>query len=311
MFCSRRLLFAIVMVLVQGRLQCASEPFIFVHVPKTGGQTVASLIDSHFDRKKVFPGYFYFNLDDSKKKNLTNFDLIRGHFFYSQLCHLHGKKITFVREPVKRTISEHRFWSRYNRSPGTNALVRLHYLPPGDPLYMMSNHQCLFLSSYDPRDPTITIEQHLESAIKNLNEEFWFVGITEELDDGVRALFSMMGWKDPGVIPRRNATKPTSETFSDALLEEIRQRNWADTKLYECAKALYTTRFSKFLPPSQKVPKAKKRVQSRPSARKTDDGPHDEVHIHEESWSESAPCIGECLPIEVPDEDKRPDERAR
>ena len=243
---SCRLLFFALMMSLQGRLPCASDPFIFVHVPKTGGQTVAGLIDSHFDRKKVFPGYFYFNLDDKKKKNLADFDLIRGHFFYSQLCSLRGKKVTFVREPVKRTLSEHRFWLRYNRSPGTNALVRLHYLPPGDPLYVMSNHQCLFLSSYDPRDPTITIERHLESALKNLVEDFWFVGITEELDDGVRALFSMMGWKAPGTIPRRNATKPTSETFSDELIEEIRQRNWADIKLYECAKELYRTRFSKF-----------------------------------------------------------------
>ena len=109
----------------------------------------------------------------------------------------------------------------------------------------MSNHQCLFLSSYDPRDPTITIEQHVESAIENLNHAFWFVGITEELDDGIRTLFSMMGWGDPGEIHRRNISPPTSETFSEDLLEDIRQRNWADIRLYKCAKELYKTRFSK------------------------------------------------------------------
>ena len=242
-----RVLFFSLIIFMQWHLQGACEPLIFVHIPKTGGQTVASLIDGRFDRKRIFPGYFYFNLDENKKKNLADYDLIRGHFFYSQICLLRGKKVTFVREPIKRTLSEHRFWLRYDRSPGTNALVRLHYLPVGDPLYVMSNHQCLFLSSYNPKDPTITIEQHLESAIQNLTNDFYFVGITEELDDGVRALFSMMGWKDPGTIPHRNATKPTSETFSEALIEEIRQRNWADIKLYECAKELYRTRFSKKL----------------------------------------------------------------
>ena len=244
-FCPRRLIFSVLTVFLQGRLCYASGPFVFIHIPKTGGQTVVELLDNHFDHRKIFPGYLYRDLDGCRKKTFKNLDLIRGHFFYSQLCHLHGKKITFVREPVERTLSEHRFWLLYEHNTGRDsALVRLHYLPPGDPLYTMSNHQCLFLSSYDPRDPTITIEQHLESAIKNLNEDFWFVGITEKLDDGIRTIFSMMGWCDPGTIPRRNSTKPSSETFSDALLEDIRQRNWADIKLYECAKELYTTRFS-------------------------------------------------------------------
>lgn len=220
-------------------------PLIFVHVPKTGGQTVIALVDHHFNIQDICPAYFYYNMDLQPKENLPYYKLLRGHFFYSQVRHLQGKKITFLREPVKRALSEHRFWFRYNRGPQPNALMRFHFLPEGDPLYVMSNHQCLFLSSFDPRDPTVTIKQHLESAKANLENDFWFVGITEDLDNGMRTLYSMLGWGDPGPIPRKNATKPTNEKFSDELLNGIRQRNWADIELYQFAKQLYTTRFAK------------------------------------------------------------------
>jgi hypothetical protein len=226
-------------------LEVNPEPLIFVHVPKTGGQTVMALVDPHFKIRDICPAYFYYNMDTQPKESLQNYKLLRGHFFYAQVSHVQGKKITFLRDPLKRTLSEHRFWLRYDRGPQPNALIRFHFLPPGDPLYVMSNHQCLFLSSFDPRDPTVTIQQHLESAKANLANDFWFVGITEDLDNGMRTLYSMLGWGMPGPIPRKNATRPTNETFSDELLEEIRQRNWADIELYEFAKQLYTTRFAK------------------------------------------------------------------
>jgi hypothetical protein len=220
------------------------EPLIYVHVPKTGGQSVIALLDPHFQRNEICPAYFYYNMDTQPKDSLTTYKLLRGHFFYAQVRHLRGKKITIIREPVKRTLSEHRFWLRYNRGPLPNALVRLHFLPPGDPLYVMSNHQCLFLSSYDPRDPTITIEQHLKSAKENLANDFWFVGITEDLDNAMRTLHSKLGWAIPSEIPRRNSTRPTGETYTSEFLEEIRTRNWADVELYEFAKELYTTRYA-------------------------------------------------------------------
>ena len=218
------------------------EPLIFVHVPKTGGQSVAALLDPHFARKQILPGYSYSALDKNPIKDPTPYQLVRGHFFYAQLRHLHGKKITFLREPVKRTFSEHRFWCQFKNSPSPNWLSVFHFLPPGDPLYVMSNHQCLFLSSYDPRDPAVTIQQHLDSAMENLANDFWFVGITEDLDNGIRTLFSMLGWAEPLTIPRKNSTKPSSETFPDNIVEQIRQRNWADIQLYEFAKQLYTSR---------------------------------------------------------------------
>ena len=225
--------------------QNKQNPLIFVHVPKTGGQTVIALVDPHFDIHDICPAYFYYSMDSLPKTSLQYYKLLRGHFFYAQVRHVQGKKITILRDPLKRAHSEHRFWLRYNNGPQPNALMRLHFLPEGDPLYVMSNHQCLFLSSFDPRDPTITIQQHLESAKANLANDFWFVGITEDLDNGMRTLYSMLGWGEPGPIPRKNATRPTNETFSDALLDEIRQRNWADIELYEFAKQLYTTRFVK------------------------------------------------------------------
>ena len=49
-----------------------------------------------------------------------------------------------------------------------------------------------------------------------------------------------MGWPEETEIPKLQSTDASSEIYPDNLLEQIRERNWADIELYNYAKDLYS-----------------------------------------------------------------------
>lgn len=221
------------------------DPLVFVHVPKTAGTSFETLLKDRFSPKETCSMLYYYEIGTSKPlKWIFSHKFIWGHFFYSQIKSTPYKKITFVREPIQRVLSEHRYWMKYFVLPkkDLNVCYKGHFLPPGDPLYTMTNHQCLFLSSFDPRDPTISIEQHLRSACSNLEKEFFFVGIADELEASIYSLYALMGWEKPSTIPHMIPTTELIEEYPQELLDTIAKRNWADIQLYEFAKKLFADR---------------------------------------------------------------------
>jgi len=175
-------------------------------------------------------------------KELSQYNLIQGHFLVPRFKDLPGKRITFLRDPVQRVLSAHRYYiQRLNRN---NELMCLQHLcPPGPPLIALKNQQCRFLSTLDINDPTITDRQHLESAKYNLKNNFFFVGITEDLNHALPILATLLGFDPPATVPMMNRTRKTNGQYSATLLEEIRNRNLEDIELYLFAKKLYETKF--------------------------------------------------------------------
>lgn len=235
----------------------SSENLIFHHIPKCGGTTVTSLLETNFAPQDICRLVFYYELDTLSPQERTKYKFFRGHFFYPQLQDLDAKRITFVRDPVERVLSEHRFWIEFYKGREED-LFHEHFLPPGDPLFTMQNHQCLFLSSFDPRDPTISIKQHLKSAKANLKNKFFFVGITEDLERGLKALYILMNWPSLQTVPHLLRTRPTGEVFSKKMLEGIRKRNWADIQLYKYASRIYASKLKKI----NSLPKGKRALGS-------------------------------------------------
>jgi hypothetical protein len=220
-----------------------SDRIINVHVPKTGGISLRAFFTKLFGHDKVSKFLWYYDLEkytpEERTKKLQNYEVLQGHFFFHQLQHLPGKNITFVREPVSRTLSEYRFFKKLFAGKNSDYYYKVHFLPPGNPLYTVQNHQCLFLSSLDPQDRTISISAHLKSAKSNLANRFFFVGLTEDFDHGVRVLSQLMGWPNAETVPELNTTHGVECDVSPELLEDIRKRNWADIELYAYAKQLY------------------------------------------------------------------------
>jgi len=218
-----------------------SERVIFHHIPKTGGTTVNSILNNHFTKEETFPKHFQFRLKKRPLLKPGQYKLISGHFLFSTFKNLPGKRITFLREPVERVLSTQRFYEDFHKkSPLMN---RQHIFPVGDPIKMLRNHQCKYFSSLNTYDPNISDEEHLESAKHNLEHNFFFVGITEDLDRGVPLLCSLLGFTPPNKVPRYNTTQKREDGYPETLINEIRERNWADVELYNFVKKLYEEKY--------------------------------------------------------------------
>ncbi len=220
------------------------EVLIFYHIPKTAGTTINFLLNQQFEKNLICPDNFYYELESRPIDYLRQFKFFRGHFFFNSNLQLleNAKKIVFLRDPIQRVLSEQKFFQIRYGPTKQYRLYREHYLPEGQPIETMSNHQCLFLSSLDRSDPSITAEMHFASAKENLLNEFFFVGITERIEESVGVLYKLMGWQIPDTIPRLMATHWGLDYVNDQILEEIRQRNLLDIQLYELAKDLFNSR---------------------------------------------------------------------
>lgn len=227
------------------------ESLIFYHIPRTGGTTIDFLLKGHFPQEVICPDRYYFQIENRTVEDLKKFQFFSGHFFFnSNLKDLnHVKRIVFLRDPVQRVLSEQRFLNLHEKkSPGEgNFIYKEHFIQQGQPIHEVSNHQCLFLSSYDRNDPTITPQMHLKSAKENLRNHFYFIGITENMKESLKAIYRLFGWKLPRKIPRCNHTDSIELDVDAKLLEEIRLRNLQDIELYEYAKSLYKYKLRKII----------------------------------------------------------------
>jgi hypothetical protein len=203
------------------------DRIITLHIPKTGGMSLHYMLENEYDFSQVNTknGMLYLAqdhwglLDIEQRFNLSHFKLI-----------------TFLRDPVERVLSEHRFILYKCKTKKSRVGHRLPL--KGDPIDTASNVACLMLSGLDEKDPLIPIETHLMHAKKALAEKFYFIGITERMEESIHLLYSRLGWELPEEIPSFNETN-YKEEWSEEILQGIAERNWADIELYEYALHLY------------------------------------------------------------------------
>src|SRR5260370_13102886 len=93
-----------------------SDQVYFLHIPKTAGTSFTGLLQSNFEPDRVFPYHLVHFLIDASPERLATYQLFTGHFFYSLHLLLPRMPIylTFLRDPVERTISH---YAQIKRSP--------------------------------------------------------------------------------------------------------------------------------------------------------------------------------------------------
>jgi hypothetical protein len=80
---------------------------IFLHIPKTAGQSCYHFLDQCFDPDEIFPARENYQLVGHSVARLNKFRVFRGHLDWSSLdCISHGAfTFTILREPRERVIS--------------------------------------------------------------------------------------------------------------------------------------------------------------------------------------------------------------
>jgi hypothetical protein len=87
---------------------------IFLHIPKTAGQSCYHFLDLCFDKERICPARENFQLVGRSVSSLTKYDLIYGHLDWSALDCVSDNAFVFtiLREPRERIISFYFFLRR-------------------------------------------------------------------------------------------------------------------------------------------------------------------------------------------------------
>ncbi len=229
-------------------------PLLFVHIPKTAGQTVVQIL------RNQYPGAFA-RVDPHAEQDPDRPELqgelreaeragsrvIVGHFPFGVGRWLEGpcRYVTFLRDPVDRVISRYYYLIDNPETPhyavlrgSSGGLEEALDLQP-----QFRNWQTRVMAGtdpdgrYDPRAPCT--DETLARAKDNL-ERCAAVGLTERFDESLVLMKLALGWSTPAYV-RRNTTKgrPRLHEIAPDVLEQIEEGNRLDRALYEHGVALF------------------------------------------------------------------------
>lgn len=220
------------------------EKAIFVHIPKTAGSTLRTLITENYSSNEVLSIYG----DEQKVLSaatgnvgkLESFGLIQGHIPYGihrMLGLRDAMYFTFMRDPVDRFLSDVAMGVRHP-SHGFHQILAAPNLSQEERLLKalsLTYYQNSITQYMSGAFFTQTISfPLLNSAIDNL----WkcdFVGLAEEFSSSLLIMAKKLGWKK--VIPKISNVRPDSDPpLPEVLRAKIEGDLAYDRAVYEVAK---------------------------------------------------------------------------
>jgi hypothetical protein len=236
----------------------------FVHIPKTAGTWFAGFLTRHFPEAAIAPPLYGHTsqsafMDPEKQ-------LFCGHFLYSQARVASSRLlfVTFLRDPVQRTISQYR--SLHNPANFTKAwrdTVSVeeaatavewcqsasfdNFVRSDNPFILahVKDVQTRYLSSF----PFDDHEAFLSSAIDNLQNSFFFVGV-QELSQSSLSLFrhqtgSSLQWNPSQ--RQKNQSLDYDASLSKAGQQRLEDLIRNDQALYKAGRQLFDQRIAQAL----------------------------------------------------------------
>ncbi|MDQ0200820.1 sulfotransferase family 2 domain-containing protein [Neobacillus ginsengisoli] len=218
-----------------------NELVIFMHIPKTGGGTLNSILKKQYQEIEVIrSGGFWGDKQPWKNqfsKNKTKMlQCIRGHFPFGIHDQFPRKSTycTMLRDPVERLISlyYHIMSSPDNRMyPKAKGLTMKQFMESEDFKIQTENMQTRQVSG--------GISPNLDLAKENLQNYFSVVGITDMYNESLFFMGQELGWSNYNINYKKKHVNPnrlTRDQIPIDVINMIEKKNELDIQLYNLSK---------------------------------------------------------------------------
>jgi hypothetical protein len=214
------------------------NPLCFVHIPKTAGTAISHSLASLFNPDEVFHGQTVYDYENYSKEELAHYKYFSGHIPRDCFPKLppDTRYFTFVRDPVRRTISHYRYFRKIYLSgnfetlrPEEQASIKLagtkdliDWVRADDPFTIISvrNQQIAQLVpssmfwSKPPAEPTDILAEAFDVLAG-----FVHVGVTELLP----VCWEVLSWKLGRALPPLLTLNATEGTDRFQETREVRK----------------------------------------------------------------------------------------
>lgn len=225
---------------------------VFVHIPRTAGTTFAAVLRDNFPNgvrslgnafrsSGGFDSRLLRRLDDAAVLT-RNAQVLVGHVHFGIRDRLpsDARYITFLRNPVERTLSHYYSLVRLSRRkalPGDGSLNAT--LSAGDVIY--DNLQTRMLCG-EPEPFGKVGDRMLEQAKENLRSRFAAFGVVESFDESVVLLAHEIGLESILYLRQRFAARPRGHEVPAEMRAVAERFNQYDAELYRSALELFEQR---------------------------------------------------------------------
>lgn len=222
--------------------------FVFCHVPKAGGTTLANVIKSNYSKNQIITlgnGKGHINFKDLKKKGPAFYEdkeiILGGHLNYGihkvVSKEVQVKYFTFLREPISRIISLYYYIKSNPNHHHYNLIhkdkISLKEYVNSDITLEIDNWMVRQLGNAKAENRQISNLQY-QQCMKILENDFALVGIMENFNAELIRLAKILKWKSAPYYLKANVNKkkPKQDAISEDIIESIKYRNKHDINLY-------------------------------------------------------------------------------
>jgi len=219
-----------------------AELIVFVHVPKTAGMTLRALFRRMYGSEAVYTARNPEGgladpepLVQMPESELSRYRAVVGHlqFGIHELIDRPVRYVTFLREPIDRTLSDYYYLRRtHSASASVRRYEMAEYLRRGE----LANLQTRLIGGTLAERAKPADEADLARAKERIDQCFDAVGVIERFDESVLLMGEALGWRFFFHRPENVGARPDVDTVDPehrAIIEEI---NRLDIELYQHAR---------------------------------------------------------------------------